>query len=78
MQTENLLFKLLPRTFKKLVSVLTIFLLMTKAGKKNNMILKRVSYIYYPVWFKKEELRVLINSGTEINTVTLVYTLKLG
>lgn len=40
LETKKLLFKYLPRTFKKLISVLATFALVTKANKKNNMILE--------------------------------------
>lgn len=47
-----------------------------KASKKDNMILKRVFYIYYFGWFKKDEIKVLINSGSKFNTILPRYALK--
>lgn len=39
--------KILPKTFKKLVLVLTTFALMTKASKENEIVLEKILYIYY-------------------------------
>ena len=50
---------------------------MAEASKKN-MALDRVPCIHYPVQFKKEELRALINSSSEINAITLTYVATLG
>lgn len=55
---------------------------MTKACKENNnVILNKILYIYYLLYFykeKKNKMQVLINSGTEINIIILVHILKLG
>ena len=50
---------------------------MTKASKKN-VILDRITYICYLIWFKKNEVQTLIDSGSEINTMILAYALKLS
>lgn len=34
--------------------------------------------IYYPVWFKKDKVRALINFGNKVNTITPAYALKLS
>ena len=34
--------------------------------------------IYYLIWFKKNEVQVLIDSGSKVNAITLGYALKLG
>lgn len=44
--------------FKNLVSVLVISVLVIKASKKNNIILKRVLYIYYLLCFQKDILEI--------------------
>lgn len=63
---------------KKLVLVLAIFVSMSKATKEDNIILDQVPYIYYPIWFKKNKLWVLINSSSKINIIIPVYVSKLG
>lgn len=44
------------------------------------LLLKRMPYIYYLFHFKKdhEKIQALINSGSEVNAMTLAYTEKLG
>lgn len=49
------LFKHLLETFRKLVSVLVISLLVTETSK-NDIILEKVPCIYYLVWFTKNEV----------------------
>ena len=53
---------------------------MTGAGKKNEVILKRVPYIHYILRFRKDtaDVKALINSGSKVNAMTPAYTLKLG
>lgn len=50
--------------------------------KKEALVLKRVSYIHYPVQFKKNtygtQVQALINLRSEVNAMTLVYASKLG
>lgn len=53
-------------------------LLMTETSKKNDLVLKRIPYIYYLIWFKKNEIQALINLGSKVNAITSTYTLKLG
>ena len=53
-------------------------LLVTETSKKGNVALQRVSYIHYPIQFKKKKVQALIDSGSEINAMTLAYGLKLG
>ena len=62
---------------KKLVSVLTISTSMT--GPRTEA-LDCIPCIYYPVQFKKDtaEVRALIDSGSEVNTMAPVYAKKLG
>lgn len=47
LQLERLLFKSLFKILKKLVTVLVISALVTKANKKDDMILEKILYIYY-------------------------------
>lgn len=49
---------------------------MTKTSNEN-VVLNQILYFYYPLWFKKNEVQALINSGSKINIKTLVYVLKL-
>lgn len=50
----------------------------TEISKKNNFILDRVLYIYYLVYFKKNEIRSLINSDSEVNAITPAYASQRG
>lgn len=43
----------LDQKLQKLVLVLTTFTQMSEACKEDDLILERVSYIYYPIQFKK-------------------------
>lgn len=52
-------------------------MLVIEASKKDDLVLEKVSSIYYSVWFKKDKIKALINSGSEINTIIQVYILKL-
>lgn len=55
------------------------FLLIAKASTKDILImLERVFYIYYPVWFKKDWIRVFIDPSNKIIAIKLVYISKLG
>lgn len=47
-------------------------------ASKENMALNELSYIYYLIWFKKYKIKALINFGSEINTMSSNYILKLG
>lgn len=64
---------------KKLISVLAIFLSMTRA-KKENVVLEIILYIYYLFHFQNIifNIRALIGSNSEVNTITLAYATKLG
>lgn len=58
---------------------MVIFLLVIEMSKKDYVSLEQVPYIYYPLYFQKNtiSMRALIDLGTEINTIILVYILKL-
>lgn len=68
------------KIFKKLVLVLVIFVPIIKISKKNNVILNKILYILYPLYFQKEtiEIKVLIDSGTKVIAMIPAYTLKLN
>lgn len=53
---------------------------MTKTSKEEFVLLERLLYIHYLLYFWKNiaDLRALIDSGSEVNTMTLVCALKLG
>lgn len=74
--TKRVILQSLIQTFKKLVLVLVIFALMTKANKEEIMIVKRVFCIYYSIWFKKNNIRALINFDNKINFMSLGYASK--
>ena len=47
---------------------------MTDDGKE----VIRVPYIHYPVKFREEQIRALLDSGREINTMNPIFAQKLG
>ena len=53
---------------------------MTKTNKKDYVSLEWVPYIHYPLHSQKDiaNVRALIDSGSKLNTMTPVYTSKLG
>ena len=50
---------------------------MTEASQED-VALDRVSCICYPIWFKKNKVQALIDSGSEVNAMTPGYASKLG
>ena len=79
-QPERALFKCMPETFRKLVSVLATSLSVTETSKEDDVTLERVPYVHYPLRFRKDtaDVRALIDSGSEINAMTPAYASKLG
>ena len=69
-------FEELPWIFKDSVSVSTTSMPMIDGSEE----IVKVPYIHYPVQFKKgqEQIRVLLNSNSEINAISLAFTQKLG
>ena len=53
---------------------------MTEASKEKHVFLERVPYIHYPLCFRKDtaNVRVLIDLGSEVNTMSPAYVSKLG
>lgn len=54
---------------------------MTGVRGKYVIVLERVSYIYYLVQFRKRDKKVskiLMNSGSEVNAMTIAYAKELG
>lgn len=53
---------------------------MTEASRKDDIVLEKVSCIHYPLCFRKDtiEVKVLLDSGNEINAITLAYAAKIG
>lgn len=78
LQRKNSFYKILLKSFKKLISVLTTFALITKTSKKDDMVLESVSYIHNLIWFKKSLRKALINFGSKVNAIFLRKTLKFG
>ena len=72
---EGLFFEKLPGTPKKLVSVLAISIPVIDSCEE----VVRVFCIYYSVQFQKgqEQVRALLNSGSEVNTMSSAYVEKL-
>ena len=50
---------------------------MIETSKKDDVALDWVSFIYYSIWFEKNEFQALINFGSKVNVMTPVYALKL-
>ena len=50
---------------------------MTEASQKD-VVLDRIPCICYPIWFKKNKVHGLINSGSKVNAMTLGYISKLS
>lgn len=71
--------KILPKIFKKLVSIFATSTFMTKTSKKDKVVLKRVLYIYYLLYFQKNtiEIKALLDFGNKVNAITPAYILKL-
>ena len=55
---------------------MAIFLLVIEMSKEDDIALERVPYIYYSIWFKKNEVQALIDSDNEVNAMTPAYTTK--
>lgn len=53
---------------------------MSRTGaEREDETLVKILFIYYPIWFKKDKnnIKVLLDSNSELNTITLAYTSKL-
>lgn len=51
---------------------------MTRASKEDMALNQIFDIIYYPIWFKKDKVRALINLSSKVNTMILRYALELG
>ena len=54
---------------------------MIEAGKEDEVVLKKVPYIHYTLYFRKNKenkMQALIDLGSEVNAMTLIYAAKLG
>ena len=78
LQPKRALFECLPKSFKKLVSVLTTSLSVTETSKEDDVALQRILCVHYPIWCKKKEVQALIDSDNEVNAMTPAYTSRLG
>ena len=54
------------------------FLLVTETSKEDDAALQRVLCIHYLIRFKKKKIQALIDSGSEVNTLTLAYASRIG
>ena len=50
----------------------------TEASQEDVVTLNLVPCICYPIWFKKNKIQALIDSGSKVNAMTSGYVLKLG
>ena len=74
------------QTSKKLVSVLatsvsvSVISVPVTDNRGEEVVFKRIPYIYYPVWYQKgqEQVRVLLNSGSKVNAMSPAYAKKLS
>lgn len=73
-------FKSCPDQPKKLVLILAIFVSMTEASRKDEVVLKKVLCIHYPLRFCKNiaEVKAFLDSNSKVNTIKLVYIAKIG
>ena len=78
LQPEKALFKCLPGTFKKLVSVSATSSSVIKTSKEDDVALQRIPCVYCLTRFKKKEVQALIDSRSEVNAMTPAYTSRLG
>lgn len=53
---------------------------MTEANKENEVLLKKILCIYYPLYFQKNivVIKTLLDSNSKINAIMLAYASKLG
>ena len=58
--------------------VLATSLSITKTSKKDNLVLEKVLYVHYLIWFKKKKIQVLIDLGSKINIMIPAYVLNLN
>lgn len=56
--TKQAIFKYLPQTSEKLVSVRAIFALMIKASKENKIVLEKVLCIHYLLCLQKDTTEI--------------------
>ena len=64
-----------PQTSKKLVSVLATSVPVTNRSEK---VIIRVFCIHYPVQFQEEQVKALLDSGSEVNAMSPAYAKRLG
>ena len=57
------------------MSVLATSVPVTNRGEE---VIVRVPCIHYPVRFQEEQVRALLDSGSKVNTMSPIYTKKLG
>lgn len=65
---------------KKLFLVLANSAPITGASRENEIVLKKILYIYYLLYFckdKKNKVQALINFASKVNVIILAYGLKL-
>ena len=76
---KQLFFKKVSQTSKTLILVLATFVPMTNNSIEEIM-LEKVFYIYYFVWFQEnnEQIKILLNNNSKINTMSPGYIKKLG
>ena len=51
---------------------------MTEITKEEDVPLQKVTCVHYLIRFKKKEVQALIDSGSEVNAMSLAYTSNLG
>ena len=54
--------------------VLPTSVLVTNGNKK----VVKVPYIHYLVWFQEEQIKILLNNGSEVNAINPIFVRKLG
>ena len=64
------------KTSKKLVLVSVDFVLMTDGDEEN--MLRKISYIYYLLYFNKDKVWIIFNNRNKINAISFNYAQKFG
>lgn len=73
--------QILSEISKTLVLISAAFPPLIEDSKKDEVVLKKISYIHYPLRFwqdKKSKMRDLINFNSEVNSIIPAYVSKLG
>lgn len=79
-QAQKLVLTLVTSLLTTMVSIEDNFRTFTPTANDSTLSLQSVLWIYYLVWFKKNQAKIqaLIDFDSEINVITPAYIIKLG